>query len=232
MQPYFLAAKRAAAFVPVHYVPEGFDVVRAAVLEFQVVSVFPDVQADNREAGSAGNGFAHQRGILVGGGDNGQFVTFQDQPRPAGAETGSSGFFEFRFEVLHGTEIALDSRFQVALQGGTGFQAFPEQAVVRVAAGVVTQYGFFVSRQLIQLGNQLFSGQVSELRQAFQRGVGIVHVGLVVFSVMDLHRLLVEVRFQSIVSVRQGWQGIAHNHLHYCRAAQVLTPRKQFVHYS
>lgn len=38
----------------------------------------------------------------------------------AGAETGSSGFFEFRFEVLHGTEIALDSRFQVALQGGTG----------------------------------------------------------------------------------------------------------------
>ena len=37
----------------------------------------PDVQADNREAGSAGNGFAHQRGILVGGGDNGQFVTFQ-----------------------------------------------------------------------------------------------------------------------------------------------------------
>ncbi len=60
----------------------------------------------------------------VGGGDNGQFITFQDQPRPAGAETGSSGFFEFRFEVLHGTEIALDSRFQVALQGGTGFRPF------------------------------------------------------------------------------------------------------------
>jgi hypothetical protein len=33
-------------------------------------------------------------------------------------------------------------------------------------------------------------GQVSELRQAFQRGVGIVHVGLMVFGVMDLHRLL------------------------------------------
>lgn len=171
-------------------------------------------------------------GELAGGGDNGQFVTFRTshaQPEPKRV---AAAFSEFRFEVLHGTEIALDSRFQVALQGGTGFQAFPEQAVVRVAAGVVTQYGFFVSRQLIQLGNQLFSGQVSELRQAFQRGVGIVHVGLVVFSVMDLHRLLVEVRFQSIVSVRQGWQGIAHNHLHYCRAAQVLTPRKQFVHYS
>ncbi len=56
----------------------------------------------------------HQRGeSLLGGGDNGQFVTFRTshaQPEPKR----SSGFFEFRFEVLHGTEIALDSRFQVA----------------------------------------------------------------------------------------------------------------------
>lgn len=37
------------SFIPVNHVPEGFDVVWAAVLEFQVVSVFPYVQAHNRE---------------------------------------------------------------------------------------------------------------------------------------------------------------------------------------
>ncbi|AJJ11442.1 hypothetical protein CH64_2517 [Yersinia rohdei] len=37
-------------FVPVNYVPECFDVVWAAVLEFQVVSMFPNIQANNREA--------------------------------------------------------------------------------------------------------------------------------------------------------------------------------------
>src|SRR5690606_35378700 len=105
-----------------HYIPEGFDVVRATVLELQVVSVFPHVQTQNWEAGCARDSFTHQRGVLVSGRNDRQFVTFQDQPRPARAETGCSGFFEFRFEVVNGTEVTLDSRFQVALKGGAGFQ--------------------------------------------------------------------------------------------------------------
>ncbi|AWF35179.1 putative sodA [Klebsiella oxytoca] len=40
------------------------------------------------------------------------------------------------------------------------------------------------------------------------------------FSVMDFHRLLVKMRFQGVISVRQGRQCITHNHLHYCRAAE------------
>ncbi|ESA60446.1 hypothetical protein HMPREF1591_05127, partial [Escherichia coli 113303] len=47
---------------------------------------------------------------------------------------------------------------------------------------------------------------------------GIIQ-GLMVFGVVDFHGLLIEVRFQGIVSIRQGWQGIAHIHLQYCRAA-------------
>ncbi|CCJ87147.1 sodA [Cronobacter dublinensis 582] len=102
-----------------------------------------------------------------------------------------------------------------------------------MAACVVAQNGFLVSRNLIQFGDQLFNRQVRQFRQAFQRRVGVVDVSLVMFGVMDFHRLLVEMRFQGVVSVRQGWQCIAHvHHLHYCRAAEVLTPRKQWVHYS
>jgi hypothetical protein len=137
-----IGGKTRCCFVPVHHVPERFDVVRATVLEFQVVSVFPHVQAHNREAGSAeiASPISGESWLAVE--TTASFVAFQHQPRPARAETGRSGFFKFRFEVVNGTEIALDSRFQVALQGGTGFQAFPEQAVVSVAARVVTQYGF------------------------------------------------------------------------------------------
>ena len=183
--------------------------------------MFPNVQTHDWETGSARDSFTHQRGILVGGGDYSQFVTFQNQPRPAGAKTGCRCFFKFSFEVVNGAEITFDSRFQVALQRSTGFQAFPEQAVVSVTARVVTQYGFLVCWQLIQFGDQLFNGQAGEFRQAFQRSVGVVYVSLVVFGVVDFHRLLIEVRFKGIISVRQGWQCITHNHLQYCRAASV-----------
>lgn len=212
----FFGGKMCCSFVLVYYVLEGFDVVWVVVLEFQVVSVFLDVQVDNWEVGSVGNGFVYQWGILVGGGDNGQFIIFQDQLCLVGVEMGSSGFFEFCFEVFYGIEIVFDSCFQVVLQGGIGFQVFLEQVVVCVVVGVVMQYGFFVSWQLIQFGNQFFSGQVSEFWQVFQCGVGIVYVGLVVFSVMDFYCLFVEVWFQSIVSVRQGWQGIVYNYFYYC----------------
>ncbi len=123
MQIIFSGETR-CCFVPVHHVPELFDVVRAAVLEFQVVSVFPHVQTRDREAGSAGNGFTHQRGIPVCGRNHSQFVAFQHQPRPAGAETSCCCFFEFSFEVVNGTEVTLDSRFQIALQSGAFFSPF------------------------------------------------------------------------------------------------------------
>ena len=74
-----------------------------------------------------------------------------------------------------------------------------------MAASVVAQHGFFVCRNLIQFGDQLVNRQVSEFG-SFQRCVSVVNVGLVVFGVMDFHRLLVEVRFQCVVGVRQGWQ--------------------------
>ena len=183
--------------------------------------MFPNVQAHDWETGSARDSFTHQRGILVGGGNNSQFVTFQNQPRPAGTETSGCCFFKFSFEVVNRTEVTFDSRFQVALQRGTCFQAFPEQAVVSVTASVVTQNGFLIRRQLIQFGDQLFSRQAREFRQAFQRSISVVYVSLVVFGMVDFHRLLIEVRFKGIISVRQGWQCITHNHLQYCRAASV-----------
>ena len=51
-----------------------------------------------------------------------------------------------------------------------------------------------------------------------------------VFSVMDFISLFVEMRFQCVAGIRQGWQRITYNPFHYW--AQLLMPRKQLVHYS
>ena len=51
-----------ADFVPIHHVPEGFEVFGAAILVFEVVSVFPNIATQN------GNPrfFVHERIILIG----------------------------------------------------------------------------------------------------------------------------------------------------------------------
>ena len=77
------AFKTAGGFVPVDHLPEGFDVVGAAVLEFQVVGVLPHVQANNRIARCAGYSLTHQWRILVGSGNNFELAIFIHQPGPA-----------------------------------------------------------------------------------------------------------------------------------------------------
>src|SRR5690349_22898114 len=63
--------------VPVDYVEEGADVVGALVLVFQIVGVLPYIQAENRMLA------VRKRHVLIRGGDNLQFLAFDDQPRPA-----------------------------------------------------------------------------------------------------------------------------------------------------
>src|ERR1035437_113625 len=58
------------AGVPIDDVPEGFQEVGALVLVFEIVGVFPDVTADDGLAFAAGDGFAHERIVLVRRGDN------------------------------------------------------------------------------------------------------------------------------------------------------------------
>ena len=50
-----------ADFVPIHHVPEGFEVFGAAVLVFEVVGVFPNVTTQNRNPR-----FSDERIILIG----------------------------------------------------------------------------------------------------------------------------------------------------------------------
>lgn len=203
-------------FVLVYYVLEFFDVVWVVVLEFQVVSVFLYVQVQDWEVGSVGNGFIYQWGILVCGRNYSQFVVFQYQLCLVGVEMGCCCFFEFSFEVVNGIEVMFDSCFQIVLQSGVFFQFFLEQVVVSVVVCVVMQYGFFVCWYLIQFSNQFFNWQVSKFRQVFQCCVSVVDIGLMVFGVVNCYCLFIEVWFQCIISVWQGWQCIIYNYFYYC----------------
>ena len=64
-------------------------------------------------------------------------------------------------------------------------------------------------RQLLNAGDQFFHRPFGVLG-AFDGGIEVVDVGLVVLGVVDLHGLRIDVRFQGIVGVRQGRQGKSH----------------------
>lgn len=94
----------------------------------------------------------------------------------------------------------------------------PEQAVVGVAAAVIAHRPQNLSRQAVEAGKQLLHRQHRQLGEIGQGGIEVVDVGLMVTAVMDLHGLCIDMGFQRVISVRKGWQGMAHVHCLSCWA--------------
>ncbi len=142
-------------FVPVDQVPEGGDVVRSAILILEVVGVFPDVKTEQRRAANSGDGFAHQRAILVGGGTDGQLAAFDDQPSPTTTETGGGGVVEDFLQLIKAAEGAIDSRSQFACRCAAATRAddSPEQRVVGMTTTVIAHHAAFVFGHRGQVGN-------------------------------------------------------------------------------
>src|SRR5580704_6753544 len=88
--------------IPVDGVPPGGEVVRSPVVVLEVVSVLPDVVAEDGVA-------ALRDGVvLVGGGDDGELAGFEDEPAPAGAELLGGSLVEELFEAFKVAEVGLD----------------------------------------------------------------------------------------------------------------------------
>ncbi|MCY1553838.1 hypothetical protein D9M68_903640 [compost metagenome] len=64
-------------------------------------------------------------------------------------------------------------------------------------------------RKAVQSPQQVLDRQFGE-RAALQRRVQVVHVGLVVLAVVDLHGQRIDMRFQGGVAVRQLRQCMRH----------------------
>ena len=71
-----------------------------------------------------------------------------------------------------------------------------------MAAGVVPHRPALVLGQLVEVAEDVLHGLVGPLG-AVERLVGVVDVRLVMLVVVDLHRLLVDVRLESVVLVRK-----------------------------
>src|ERR1700722_803367 len=79
--------------LPVNRIPPSFKIFGAPILIFQIVGVFPDVQAE--ESFSA----VHDGIVLIRGGSDGELAIAKQQPSPAGAKPFGGGIVEFCFEV-------------------------------------------------------------------------------------------------------------------------------------
>src|SRR5690606_29659801 len=124
--------------IPVHYVPEGGDVLGPAVLVLQVVSVLPDVETQKRRVA------LHDGAVLVGCAVDGQLAVFlQHEPRPAGAEAPGRSRRKLLFKLVETAEGLVDRLGDFAGRRAAAVRAqdLPEQGMVRVAAAVVAHRG-------------------------------------------------------------------------------------------
>ena len=193
--------------VPVDDVPERRNVVGTAILVVQVVRVLPDVEADD------GRAALHQRGVLVGHRlDAERAVGGEAQPGPAAAEARGGRLGELLLEAVEAAERGRDLVAQRAGRRAAlaGAHDGPKKRVVRVAAAVVAHGRADVLGHLAHVGHQRLDALVRKRRMVRERLVEVGHIGVVVLTVMDLHRLRVDVRLERIVRVRKGRQLIGH----------------------
>src|SRR6202022_1459103 len=87
----------------------------------------------------------------------------------------------------------------------------PEDRVVRMAAGIVADYGPDVLGHLVDAPEKVFDRLARPLGVLLERCVRVRHVGRVMLVVMDLHRFRVDVRLESVEPVRKRrkykWHG-------------------------
>src|SRR5258706_4841802 len=119
--------------------------------------MLPNVAAKDRFAFGAGNGFSHDRIILVGGRNHLKLSVVQDEPGPAAAEAAHAGGFEFFLERLEAAERSFDGvgHFAAGLAARLGADHFPEHGMIEMAAAVVANGAANISRHAIEISDEV-----------------------------------------------------------------------------
>ena len=144
---------------------------------------------------------------MIGGrGDIQLAVRALDQPRPAGPEAAHGGGAKPLFELVEVAEGTLEglSKLASGLAACFGPHNLPEHRVVDMATTVVADRRADVFRRRGAVrGQQLFQALTGKLWSRFEGLVQVGHISGVVLSVVNLHRRLVDKRFQGIEGIRQ-----------------------------
>src|SRR3954467_8218038 len=92
---------------PIDHIPDGLQVIGAAVLVVEIVGVLPHVHAEDWRAFDAGDGLAHDWAVLIRRGADLQLATAHVEPDPARAETAHACGCEFLLKLREVAEGAL-----------------------------------------------------------------------------------------------------------------------------
>src|SRR5262245_11415673 len=196
------SAQALVHFRPVDHVPPRGEVVRPAVLILQVVRVLPHVDAENRLLA------VHQRTVLVRAALDHQLSALIDHPRPAAAEAARAGFVDLVLEGIEAAERAGDRAGRRT--AGVRAHDLPEHRVVGMAAAVVAHRRANVFGYRVDVAQQILDALGLQLGVLLQRSVEVRDVCVVMLAVMNLHRLLVDVRFERVRRVRKGRKRESH----------------------
>ena len=169
--------------------------------------MFPNIHPQDGFAFTAGDGFAHQRAVLVGGGNNFQPAIVDDQPGPAASETAHTRGFELFLERVETAEGGFEVVGQFARRYAARLwcKEFPEHRMVGVAASIVAHRATGIFRNRSEVADERFDGFAFERCVAGNRLVQVGDVSVVMFVVMDFHRHRVDVRFERVFWIRKGW---------------------------
>src|SRR5690606_39998731 len=193
--------------IPVYHIPPGRDIVSPEVLVLQIIGVLPNVDAENRRLP------LRKRRVLVSRGRDGKVaVLINDQPAPAAPEMTGCLAAELLLELIERAERLVDGLGERAARLPTPVRAHdgPEQRVIRVAATVVADRRPDLLRHRVEVAHQLLDALRLQVRVALKRLVHVVHISLVMLVMVDPHRLLIDMRLQRVVSIRQRWKFVSH----------------------
>src|SRR6185503_2837782 len=109
---------------------------------------------------TAGDGFAHERAVLVRGGNYFQFAVVDDEPGPTAAEAAHTRGLDLFFECIETAEGGLQVVSQFACGRATrlGSKEFPEHRMVGVTAAVVAHRAADIFRNSTKIANERFDG--------------------------------------------------------------------------
>lgn len=130
------------------------------------------------------------------------------EPGPAASKLAGGRFGKGLLKSGEVFEVVIDGLAQiVAWFGALVFpEARPKEGMVDVAAAVIADHGTNFFRHGVQICEQAFHGAVGEVGVLSQGFVQVGEIGLVMFVVMDLHRLGIDMRLQGVGRVWQGRQ--------------------------
>ena len=154
----------------------------------------------------------HDGAVLVGGALDEELPLGVDrQPGPAAAEPAEGGLRELLLELVEAAEHAPHRFAEVAGRFAplTLAERFPEQAVVGVAAAVVTDGGPNRLGHLLEVGDQRVDREIGE-RIPLERLVQIRDVGGVVLAVVDLHRAGIDGGLEGVEGIGERGQHVGH----------------------